>query len=641
MSTLRDEAESVNLRELQARRRVLLQELKDRSLWFVRVRWWVPPAIAAGIAGARLVGIQVAVWPLLCVAAFLLAANTFFLRWHRRFVHEPALQSEDQLRRFTQWQVAADYAAMFAFIHFTGGVSSPFVFFLIFHIIFASILLKHRVAHLFALGVSAALGLLAAAESLGWLPPRLLVVDGRPLILMPQPLPALVQWAIFSAAVLISCFATTNIMEMVRRRILKLAELSEAVMTLNSRLGGLHTISQSIVAQRRLEPVLQIACQELAKVMGVQAVSVKLLHEDGQRLRFAAAHGLPPQVVAAREIDLARSPLNSRLREGEPFVTGSVTQRELFQLGEELSAAHLRSVLLVPLKAGERMIGVLGAYAAAPDRFRRDDIDFFRLAGELVALALENARAYEAIENLMQERDRFMLRAAHNLRAPLTAMLAMLEVLSEGYLGQVNDAQRDYVGRLQRRARGLADLINELLLLAERQGRVRRADSVPVDLGGLLRRAQRTFQEEAQRRGLRLRVETAAATPPVAGDAALLERLVENLVSNALKYTPLGGEVALTLQPAPGGRVRLEVSDTGIGIPAEALPRLFGEFFRAENAKAIEEIGTGLGLAIVKEIAEQHGGQVSVRSREGRGSTFTVMLPAAAPAPAVSGSAPS
>jgi len=122
-------------------------------------------------------------------------------------------------------------------------------------------------------------------------------------------------------------------------------------------------------------------------------------------------------------------------------------------------------------------------------------------------------------------------------------------------------------------------------------------------------------------------------TPPqpavVAGDAALLEQMGENLVSNAIKYTPAGGKVTLAVAPAAGGWLRLEVSDTGIGIPEEARARLFSEFFRAENARQLEVTGTGLGLVIVREIATQHGGRVEVESAERRGSTFTVFLPAA------------
>ena len=122
--------------------------------------------------------------------------------------------------------------------------------------------------------------------------------------------------------------------------------------------------------------------------------------------------------------------------------------------------------------------------------------------------------------------------------------------------------------------------------------------------------------------------------PPGAGDAGRLQHLLENLVSNAIKYTPDGGKVRVDLARDECGRVRVEVRDTGIGIPESAQSRLFTEFFRAPNAKACDAVGTGLGLVIVKEIVEQHGGTLSVESAEGRGTLFTVLLPAATAAAA-------
>ena len=123
---------------------------------------------------------------------------------------------------------------------------------------------------------------------------------------------------------------------------------------------------------------------------------------------------------------MEKSPLNRRVIEGEPYVTGQVTAKELFQFGEALAAAQIRSVLFVPLTVDDRVIGILGAYCVRPDRFGTEDVDFFRMAGGLVAIALENARAYEAIEKLIQERSWYMMRVTHNLRAPLAAMLSML-----------------------------------------------------------------------------------------------------------------------------------------------------------------------------------------------------------------------
>jgi hypothetical protein len=249
--------------DLQQYSRVLLSELKDRSQWFVRVRWWVPPIIVAGVVIARLLGIGMAVVPLLAVALFVLLYNAAFHLWHRRFSAETALQSEQRLRRSTCWQIVCDYLAMFAILDLTGGLASPFLFFFIFHIIFASILLKHRTARLFAAMAALGVGVLALFDTLGWLSPRPLVYGGEPLYLTERALPRLLQWSFFAATMIVSALATTNIMEMVRLRIVKLADLSAEFLQMNRKLKSLYAIGDSLASVHRLTPVLDVVCSEL------------------------------------------------------------------------------------------------------------------------------------------------------------------------------------------------------------------------------------------------------------------------------------------------------------------------------------------------------------------------------------------
>ena len=315
---------------------------------------------------------------------------------------------------------------MFLLIHFTGGIASPFIFFFIFHITFSAIFLPRRSTYTFAVVAAAGMGLIAAAEYLRWIPHHDLLFQGKAIELGRQPFHRLVIFGFFSGFVFITAITITAVMRMLEKRILDLAELTEAVTELNSKLNILYTTTQAIGSKQHLEEVFRIVCSELADVMGVQAISVKLLRENGKFLEFAAAHGLPAGILKHKVVEVAKSPLNRRVIEGEPFVTGHVTHRESFQFGEDLEAAHLQSVQFVPLIAEDRVIGILGAYSTRAEQFGPDDLNFFRQAAGLVAIAIENARAYEAIEKLNQERTQFMNRVAHNLRAPLAAMTSML-----------------------------------------------------------------------------------------------------------------------------------------------------------------------------------------------------------------------
>jgi signal transduction histidine kinase len=221
-----------------------------------------------------------------------------------------------------------------------------------------------------------------------------------------------------------------------------------------------------------------------------------------------------------------------------------------------------------------------------------------------------------------------MLKVTHNLRAPLAGMLSILEVVREGYLGAINDEQSEYLRRLDSRARTMLSMINGLMALSRNRERTRGDPNATTAPEELARRVRRTFQDKAAEKRLRFQVNLPDNLPPIRGPLETLEQLLENLVSNAIKYTPAEGSVEVRFAKA-NGTVRIEVSDTGIGIPAADRPRLFTEFFRAENAKAVDEVGTGLGLAIVKEIVDKLGGRTLIESEEGVGTIVVVHLPLA------------
>jgi two-component system phosphate regulon sensor histidine kinase PhoR len=300
----------------------------------------------------------------------------------------------------------------------------------------------------------------------------------------------------------------------------------------------------------------------------------------------------------------------------------------MFQFGEVLAEAQIKSVLFLPLRLEGKVIGILGAYCYLPDRFTEEDIDFFRLVAGLVAIVLENARAYEAVGKLVNERSWYMLRVAHNLRAPLAGMLSILDVVRGGYLGALNAEQQEYLRRLDRRSRTMLMLVNELMTLAKSRESKETDALQSTRPEEVARRIRRTFQDRAAGKNIAFDVADARNLPPIRGSLEMVEQILENLVSNAIKYTLPDGRVAVKFSKT-ANMVRMEISDTGIGIPETDRPGLFLEFFRAENARAVEKNGTGLGLAIVKEFVDKLGGRILVESEEGMGTIFVVDLPIA------------
>ena len=206
-------------------------------------------------------------------------------------------------------------------------------------------------------------------------------------------------------------------------------------------------------------------------------------------------------------------------------------------------------------------------------------------------------------------------------------VVSMLKILKNGYLGSMNVRQEETIERCKKRIEMLDSLISDLLRLSIRRADMSRDDLHQVYAQQILRSLSGLFEAQAREKSVDIAFRIDDSLPAIPATKRLLDDLFSNLISNAIKYTQPGGRVTVSLSRSEEDKIRLEVSDTGIGIPEEASSHLFTEFFRAENAKSYTEAGTGLGLVIVKEILDQLKGTISVRSRIGEGSTFTCHFP--------------
>jgi len=597
-----------------------------RGFWQIKLRWGVAPVMLAGILVGWWIGFEFPVLPVVFIALGSLAYNAVFAWIYSRY--SGRLERESQLDRlFTMVQVVVDYAAMFLLIYFTGGVSSPLVTFFLFHVIIASIQFRPSTAYSFAAMAVGGLWLMLAGQMLQWLPFHCITFHGLPVHFMDRPAYAFVMLLFFSATVMLTATMATEIMKRLRARVQDLAVATEAVSSLNDKLNSLYAMVCAIGAERHLEPILDTVTFELVKVMEVAAVAVKLLDEDGRTLRYVAAHGLPQEFVETNVVHIDHSPLNRRVIEGETLVHGRVSGDDTLQVEEELAAIGIESAVLAPLTVENRVIGTLGAYCHVPYRFQDADTDFLQMAAALVAIAIDNARAYEAIEDLMRERTQFMLEVAHNMRAPLGAGLSMMDLVKDGYLGDVTPEQAEHLARIEARLRALHQMVGELLTIARTRDRSREIPDVVVDMRDLADYTERTYREQAARKDLEFAVQAEDDLPKVDSGADLLEQVMDNLVSNAIKYTPEGGEVEVTFSRRGPDEVRIMVRDTGIGIPAADQGKLFREFYRASNAKKLSAAGTGLGLTLVKQTVERHNGRLHLASQEGQGTTVVVDLP--------------
>ena len=294
------------------------------------------------------------------------------------------------------------------------------------------------------------------------------------------------------------------------------------------------------------------------------------------------------------------------------------TQRE--RLVAELGVA---SYVSVPLLAHARPLGALTLVAADPRRrFEADDVALAETVARMAALAVANARLDRELTDVSRRQDDLLAAVSHQLRTPLTAMLAWLQLTRHG--GDAAASARA-LDTIERNGRILARLIDELMdtarILIGKADIIRR----PVDLTAIVERAVAGQLEAARDKGIRVDTALDLAVGTYLGDRERLEQVVAVLLANALKFTPAGGHVVVHLD-ADATRARIRVRDSGRGIAGEVLPHVFELFRRGVGDPADE--GLGLGLAIVRGLVALHGGTVEAASEgEDRGATFTVILP--------------
>ncbi len=247
-----------------------------------------------------------------------------------------------------------------------------------------------------------------------------------------------------------------------------------------------------------------------------------------------------------------------------------------------------------------------------------------------IAVRLKQAeQAYMEANRLLREKDRikdeYVSRVTHDIKGHLASIQSCLDVVVNNFVGTLNERQSDFIGRAHSRTGKLTKFVKMLLNLTQ----MRLSGKLEMDvfsLKGAVSNVVAAVKARAENKSITLTSGFELSSDKAFGNQFSIEEMITNLLLNAIKYTPENGTVSVNAGEQ-GDTILVEVVDTGIGIPGDEVDKVFDEFFRASNAKKSEKDGTGLGLSIVKQIVERHGGKISVQSREGQGTTFTVILP--------------
>jgi two-component system, OmpR family, sensor histidine kinase KdpD len=368
--------------------------------------------------------------------------------------------------------------------------------------------------------------------------------------------------------------------------------------------------------------------RELRGLVPFERTAIVLV--DGETATTMATAGSGAgEIFPPGNSDPIEGSLLERVLDGKILVRRDLTERE-YPADEQLLALGLRSELVSPLLLGARTVGMLSLSRDRPDAFSEDEIELVALLGRLVATAVQNIRAYEAerrrveeLARLSQLRADFVSLVSHELRSPMAVVIGAARTLEDRWR-MLTAAQREsFLALIGDETSRLAELVGDVLETSRIEAGTFSYRFEEVDLGRVVDEAIDTATLAQQ--DVPVVASVHGELPTIRGDRARLRQVLGNLIENAVKYSPEGGEVRVSAATA-NGAVKIAVRDGGPGIPHDQQARIFEKFGRVDVPGASKP-GTGLGLFIARSIAEAHGGSLDVASVAEAGSTFTLTLP--------------
>jgi len=429
-----------------------------------------------------------------------------------------------------------------------------------------------------------------------------------------------------------------------------------------SQLTALNKTGAAIASTLDLDKLLTTVLHLLVENMGFSRMALVFYDSERCRVYGTRIAGVPEETANAAH-NLEFTVENDDSIEAEILIRGrpvyvsditAVASRMYPPFLELCRQAGVTSYVCAPMKSKDRILGFVAA-----DRGEHpcsaDDIEVLLTIAHDMAVAIDNARAYQQLEQLtatldkrVQERTQelqsaneklreldllkssFVSMVSHELRTPMTSIKGYVDNLLDGVAGPLNEKPTYYLKRVQHNVERLTRMINDLLDLSRIE-----AGAVKLQLGSLsipelLNDVVEGFQTIATEKSVNVKAHSTPELPLIQGDRDKLYQVLNNLIQNAIKFTPKGGTILAEAQAGPQGFVQICVGDTGCGIAAEELPRVFERFYRGESV-AIENRGAGLGLAITKNLVELHYGRIWVESTPGEGSRFMFSLPIAHP----------
>ena len=384
-------------------------------------------------------------------------------------------------------------------------------------------------------------------------------------------------------------------------------------------LASLAQVSASLAEAPDLEAVLDVVLGSACELLGSNRGAIALTHGANAQLHVVAARGQLPGYV--EHVNAAGLQLPHDLVRGPDLRAPILVD----PAAPDQPSDWATSAALI---LGGQVIGLIEVDQSTLDAPQRR---LLTAIADLAAVAIDKAqlyqdtvRAYEELRDLDRLKDEFVQNVSHELRTPLTFVKGYVEYLLEGYAGDLNEGQRQALAIVLDRSNAIIRLVNDIVSL--KQAELHELDLQPVALELIAIACVEGSRMAAEQAGIRIRLEIPPGLPNVYGDSKRLGQVFDNLLGNAIKFSPDGGEISVRLSDL-GSQVQVDVCDTGIGMPPDRLDQIWDRFYQLDSASTRRFPGAGLGLAIVKRIIDAHDGRIWVESDLNKGSTFRFSLP--------------
>jgi signal transduction histidine kinase len=324
----------------------------------------------------------------------------------------------------------------------------------------------------------------------------------------------------------------------------------------------------------------------------------------------------------ARLVSLDHPIVRQVMKDGRSVLTRNVSEKE------SVDGTPASVQLAVPIQQDGVITGLITLETQHNVEINREDIAFVERLSDRAAVAIKNAKLYEAIHAANKAKSDFISLVAHELRVPMTSIKGYTDLMNAGLAGPLSDQQKQFLEVIRRNLTRMTSLISDLSDINHIESGRMKFDLKPFDLREVVADVADSLRERISNREQTLHLEIEDALPPVYADSSRMAQVISNLMSNANKYTPEGGEIMV--RAWPNGRYAfVSVQDNGLGISEENQEKLFTQFFRAEDKAVREQPGWGLGLSIVRRMVEAQDGEITFESELGAGSTFTFTIPLA------------